>query len=203
MQIRIPQFIKNTMPMLIWRFPNEQNDVFITFDDGPSPSITPWVVDKLGEYNAKATFFCLGKNVEQYPDEFNYVLQNGHAVGNHSYSHQRGTALNTGNYVQDVDLADSIIHSHLFRPPYGLILPAQARILGERYKIIMWDIISYDYVRRTNYMAKCFDNVKNNLQGGSIVCFHDSERAVKNMKYALPKTLDLIASKGWHAKVIE
>jgi peptidoglycan/xylan/chitin deacetylase (PgdA/CDA1 family) len=203
MQIRIPQFIKNTMPTLIWKFPEARGSVFITFDDGPTPQITTWVVDKLAEYNARATFFCLGKNVEQHADEFAYVLQNGHAVGNHSYSHQRAAALSVGSYVQDVDLADNFIHSHLYRPPYGLILPAQARILSERYKIIMWDIISYDYSKRPNYKIKCFENVKNNITEGSIICFHDSLRAAKNMKYALPKTLDLVASKGWQARAIE
>ena len=191
------------MPMLIWNFPEQHDSVFITFDDGPTPQITPWVVDKLAEYNAKATFFCLGKNVEQHPAEFNYLLQNRHAVGNHSYSHQRGTAMSVSGYVQDVDLADTLIHSPLYRPPYGFILPAQARILGERYKIIMWDVISFDYKGRDNYKIKCFNNVKDNLRAGCIICFHDSLKSAKNMKYALPKTLDLIASKGWQAKAIE
>jgi peptidoglycan/xylan/chitin deacetylase (PgdA/CDA1 family) len=203
MQIRPPQFIKTMMPTLVWNFPHEQDSVFITFDDGPTPQITPWAVDKLCEYNAKATFFCLGKNVEQHPDEFNYILQNGHTVGNHSYSHQRSTALSVGNYVQDVDLADSFIHSPLYRPPYGLILPAQARILSERYKIIMWDIISFDYKKGANYKMQCFNNIKDNLRAGCIICFHDSLKSADNMKYALSKTLDLIAEKGWQAKGIE
>ncbi|GHT65980.1 polysaccharide deacetylase [Bacteroidia bacterium] len=203
MQIRPPQFIKDLMPMLVWNFPHEPNSVFITFDDGPTPQITPWVVDKLNEYNAKATFFCLGKNVEQHPAEFQYILQNGHTVGNHSYSHQRGLTMSVGSYVQDVDLADSFIHSHLYRPPYGIILPAQARMLGERYKIIMWDVISFDYKKNANYKTTCFNNVKNNIKAGSIVCFHDSMKSAKNMKYTLPKTLDLIVEKGWTAKGIE
>lgn len=189
--------------MLVWNFPDQPRSVYITFDDGPTPQITPWAVDKLNEYGAKATFFCLGKNVEQHPELFEYIVQNGHAAGNHSYSHQRSTALSTSSYIQDVDLADSFIHSHLYRPPYGLILPAQARILSERYKIIMWDIISYDYVKSDSYTIKCFNNVKNNLREGCIICFHDSMRAAKNMKYALCHTLDLISRYGWQAKAIE
>jgi peptidoglycan/xylan/chitin deacetylase (PgdA/CDA1 family) len=187
--------------MLVWNFPDEQDSVFITFDDGPTPDVTPWVVDKLGEYNAKATFFCLGKNVEQHPDEFQYMLRGGHAAGNHSYSHQRGITMSVTDYVQDVDLADSLIHSTLYRPPYGIILPPQARVLGERYKIIMWDVISFDY-KGFDYRDTCFDNVKNNIKSGSIIGFHDSLKSAECIRYVLPKTLDLIAEKGWTARVI-
>ena len=129
------------MPDLIWEI-DDEDGVFLTFDDGPTPGVTEWILSTLDKYDAKATFFVLGKNVEMYPDLYKRILDAGHKVGNHTYSHQKGWGMSLERYTEDVDFANDLIHSELFRPPYARITPAQARFLGQRYKLVMWDIIS-------------------------------------------------------------
>jgi len=150
MYIRPPKFIKRLFPSLIWNFSSEEvgRSVFLTFDDGPTPDVTYWVLDTLDEFDAKASFFCLGKNVEQYPDIYNEIRTRGHAVGSHSYSHQKGWGMSVGRYVEDYNFADSFIDTNLLRPPYGRLTPRQAKVLSERYKIIMWDILSRDIAKQ-------------------------------------------------------
>ncbi|MDR1226620.1 MAG: polysaccharide deacetylase family protein [Prevotellaceae bacterium] len=202
MRLRVPPFLKRLYPAAIWNFPNEADSVFLTFDDGPTPEITPWVINKLAEYDAKATFFCLGKNVEQHPEEFTLIRANGHSVGNHSYSHQRGFSMPTGSYVEDVDLADEFIRSNLFRPPYSFITPTQVRVLSERYKIIMWNVLSLDYSNKiTNH--QCLKQVVGSAHPGAVIVFHDSLKSAKHLKYVLPKALDFFVEKGWKMKAIE
>ena len=145
------------MPDLIWEI-DDQDGVFLTFDDGPTPGVTEWILSTLDKYDAKATFFVLGKNVEMYPDLYKRILDAGHKVGNHTYSHQKGWGMSLERYTEDVDFANDLIHSELFRPPYARITPAQARFLGQRYKLVMWDIISRDYNRRLSPRT-CLKNV--------------------------------------------
>ncbi|HIS34832.1 MAG TPA: polysaccharide deacetylase family protein [Candidatus Avirikenella pullistercoris] len=204
MYIEPPKIVKRLFPDLIWSFSQQEVDgkVFITFDDGPTPEITPWILDTLSKFDAKATFFCLGKNVEQYPELFQMILEGGHAVGNHTYSHQKGWEMRTGRYVEDVDLADNFIHSNLFRPPYGRIKPAQARRLSERYKLIMWDVLSRDYSQLVSPRS-CLNNVVKHVKSGSIVLFHDSRKAYRNLSYTLPRTLEFLRSKGLESVKIE
>ena len=204
MYIEPPKIVKRLFPDLIWSFSQQEVDgkVFITFDDGPTPEITPWILDTLSKFDAKATFFCLGKNVEQYPELFQMILEGGHAVGNHTYSHQKGWEMRTGRYVEDVDLADNFIHSNLFRPPYGRIKPAQARRLSERYKLIMWDVLSRDYSQLVSPRS-CLNNVVKHVKSGSIVLFHDSRKAYRNLSYTLPRTLGFLRSKGLESVKIE
>lgn len=203
MYFSAPDFVRKMFPMLIWSFPEDEGkNVFLTFDDGPTAEITPWVLDKLDEFDAKATFFCLGKNVEQHPDIYNLILARGHAVGNHSYSHIKGWGTSVSTYVQDFDLASEFIDSNLVRPPYGRVTPNQARILGERYKLIMWDILSRDY-SRTLSRRGCVKNVVKHLRPGAIIVFHDSLKAARNLKYALPRTLDFIKKEGYEILKIE
>ena len=127
----------------MWSFDNETDGIYLSFDDGPRPEGTPWILDQLDRYNAKATFFCIGKNVELYPELYQEILRRGHAVGNHSYSHVKGWGMETGLYVRDIDTASDLIHSNLFRPPYARIGPNQARVLSERYKIVMIPVELY------------------------------------------------------------
>ena len=204
MYIEPPKIVKRLFPDLIWSFSQQEVDgkVFITFDDGPTPEITPWILDTLSKFDAKATFFCLGKNVEQYPELFQMILEGGQAVGNHTYSHQKGWEMRTGRYVEDVDLADNFIHSNLFRPPYGRIKPAQARRLSERYKLIMWDVLSRDYSQLVSPRS-CLNNVVKHVKSGSIVLFHDSRKAYRNLSYTLPRTLEFLRSKGLESVKIE
>lgn len=202
MRIRPPRIIKRLFPSFIWNFEEEKNGVFLTFDDGPRPEVTPWVLDQLDKYNAKATFFCIGKNVELFPELFKEILDRGHSVGNHSYSHVKGWGVDAGTYVRDVDLAADLIHSNLYRPPYARIGPNQARVLSERYKIIMWDILSRDYNKNLSGRA-CVNNVVPYIEPGSIIVFHDSVKSSKNLWYALPKVLKSINEKGLICKKIE
>ena len=160
------------------------------------------MLDLLDKYNAKATFFCIGKNVEMFPELFEEVKRRGHAVGNHSYSHVKGWGMHTGDYVRDIDIAGDMIRSNLFRPPYARIGTNQARVLGERYKIIMWDIISRDYNHSLSGDA-CARNVIPHLEPGAIIVFHDSIKCSQNLFEALPQVLEAIKAKGLVCKRIE
>ena len=188
-------------PEMIWEMPDKEA-VYLTFDDGPTPGITEWILATLAKYDAKATFFVLGKNAEHYPDLYRKIVDAGHKIGNHTYSHQKGWGVPLERYVEDVDYANDILESDLFRPPYARVTPSQMRAVAQRYRIIMWSIISYDYARSVS-PRKCLHNVIDNLAPGAVVAFHDSEKSFRNMSYALPRTLEYIKSKGWKCKAIE
>ena len=201
MRFRPPKFLRRLMPDLIWEI-EDDNGVFLTFDDGPPPGITEWILAPLAKYNAKATFFVLGMNVQLYPDLYQKILDAGHKGGNHTYSHQKGWGMPLERYLEDVDFAGDIIHSELFRPPYARVTPSQMRAVAKRYKIVMWDIVSRDYNRSLSREG-CLRNVTKYLTAGSIVVFHDSEKSFKNMSYALPRTLERIKELGLKCKIIE
>ena len=197
-----PKFFTLFFPRLVWRMPSKTSTIYLTFDDGPTERVTSWVLDKLREYDAKATFFCLGKNVEKHPDIFQRITDEGHAVGNHSYSHLKGWATPTSQYVQDVDLANDILNTKLFRPPYGRIKRSQVRLLKQRYKIVMWSLLSMDYSRWVT-PKRCAKIVTKNLRPGSIVVFHDSIKAEANMRFGLVKLLEEVKRRGWGFGVVE
>ena len=202
MRFHPPLLLTRIFPSFIWQFPEEAQALFLTFDDGPSPEVTPWVLDQLDKYGAKATFFCLGKNAEMHPELYEEILRRGHATGNHSYSHIKGWGMDTGAYVRDVDTAAASIDSNLFRPPYGRIGPHQARVLSERYKIIMWDVLSRDYSRSLSG-KRCAKSVIKHLRQGAIVVFHDSVKSAQNLWVALPLVLRAIKEMGLKCKKIE
>ena len=202
MRINPPKIIKKLFPSFIWSLPNERKELYLTFDDGPRPEVTPWVLDQLDKYNFKATFFCIGKNVEMHPELFEEIKRRGHAVGNHSYSHVKGWGMKTGDYVRDIDIAGDLIHSNLFRPPYARIGPNQARVLSERYNPVLWSIISRDYNRQLSGKG-CARNVIPYIEEGSIIVFHDSVKCAKNLWVALPLVLEAIKRKGLHSAKIE
>lgn len=201
MYFKIPKILKKIYPQVIWDFPDSR-DVFLTFDDGPTPGVTRWILDQLRKYDFKATFFCLGKNVEQYPDLYERIVAEGHAVGNHTYSHQKGWEMKTWRYIEDVDFANDLVRSNLFRPPYGRIKPLQARLLKERYHLVMWSVLSQDYSSLVS-PRKCLKNVIEHVEPGSIVLFHDSEKAFRNLHYALPRTLQFLHEQGYTCSKIE
>ena len=165
------------MPDLIWEI-DDAEGVFLTFDDGPTPGITEWILSTLDKYDAKATFFVLGKNVEMYPDLFQRILDAGHKVGNHTYSHQKGWGMSLERYTEDVDFANDFMHSELFRPPYARITPAQARLLGQRYKLVMWDIISRDYNRK---LAALLSEERDQVSGAGL------HRGLSRQREVLPQ----------------
>jgi peptidoglycan-N-acetylglucosamine deacetylase len=195
-RVRPALITQKLFPGLVWSIPNNEKKVFITFDDGPTPFLTNWILEILKEYNAKATFFCLGKNAEKYPEVFNNILCGNHSIGNHSYSHLNGWKTNTKEYIEDVEMADSIVRTNLFRPPYGKLKPAQLRKLNKNYKIIMWDVLSKDYSFRTS-KEKCLKNVEEFTKEGSIIVFHDSEKAKNNLIFTFPKVIKYLKDSGF------
>jgi len=187
---------------LTWYFSQRENEIFLTFDDGPTPEFTPWVLSVLKEYNARATFFCLGKKVEQNPGLFQQIKDEGHAVGNHSYSHLSGWKTKNQTYYKDVYKASEFIYSKLFRPPYGEIKLRQIKQLKGKYHIVMWDVLSYDYHPKTS-PQKCLQNVLGFAKPGSIIVFHDNEKAKVNLKYVLPEILKFYSRQGFVFKSID
>lgn len=208
----MPRFIQRLYPERIWAFSRDKNSVYLTFDDGPIPEVTPWVLNELKKHQAKATFFCIGNNIQKHPEVFKNIISEGHTVGNHTYNHLNGWKTKTSNYIENTEKASKQIlntikqisgmdqksfGSKLFRPPYGRITSKQAKILQKKgYKIVMWDIISFDYDASIS-KEKCLQNVLKNIKPGSVVVFHDSLKAEKNLRYTLPKVLRYISEKGW------
>ncbi len=207
--VKTPTLLQSLFPNRIWRLPNDDNAVYLTFDDGPIPEVTPWVLDTLKKYDAKATFFCIGDNVTKHKEVFNRVISQGHSIGNHTFHHLNGWNTAPNTYVEDTLKAEGVIHHHqksaqkLFRPPYGKMTSKQAKKLQELgYKIIMWDILSADFDSKVSE-EQCLKNVIQHITPGSIVIFHDSIKAKDKLYYALPKVLEFISEKGWKCRAID
>lgn len=210
--IKTPSLIKFIFKNWIWSFSNKEKVIYLTFDDGPTPEITGWILHQLKKYNAKATFFCIGKNINNYPDIFKSILNEEHSVGNHTNNHLNGLKTKNGKYLENILLAEQQIetsskpktqNSKLFRPPYGKIKLSQAKkIRKNNYKIIMWDVLSADFDLSIS-KEKCLQNVIDKTKNGSIIVFHDSIKASKNLKFVLPKILEYFSAKGFVFKKIE
>ncbi|MEC3905832.1 polysaccharide deacetylase family protein [Tamlana sp. 2201CG12-4] len=215
--VKTPVVVKKMFPNYIWDIATTENVIYLTFDDGPTPEITNWTLNVLEAYKAKATFFCIGKNIEKHPDIFQNILNNGHAIGNHTQNHIKGWKTKTKDYLKNIELCeyalksrlpDSSAISHqtlatsLFRPPYGQITPKQGKkLIALGYKIIMWDVLSFDWDTKVDEET-CLNNVIEKAYSGSIVVFHDSVKASKNMQYALPKILEYFSNKGYTFKAL-
>jgi peptidoglycan/xylan/chitin deacetylase (PgdA/CDA1 family) len=198
---KIPGWLQLYNKDICWKIADNERNVYLTFDDGPHPVITPVILDILKEYHVKATFFCIGKNVEEHPTIFQRILDEGHTTGNHSYSHRSGWKLPIDEYVKDVNKAAEFITSPLFRPPYGRITPFQIKVLKGRYKIIMWDVLSKDY-DLTVSDEEVIRNVTSNVSAGSIIIMHDNDKTVTRMqKILVPVIVELIAD-GWNFKLL-
>lgn len=200
--VKTPTFIKRLVVNALWDIPTGENKIFLTFDDGPIPEITPWVLDQLDEYNAKATFFCVGDNIRKYPEIFHDALERGHTMGSHTFNHLNGWETDTLDYLLNVKKAAQLSHSILFRPPYGKLKPKQAQFLHKHYKVVMWDVLSGDFDPSIS-SEQVYKNVVNNVSDGSIVVFHDSLKAQKHLEYTLPRILDYFTSKGYSFSQIE
>lgn len=198
---KTPQFIQQLFSDLTWKIHSSSKTLYLTFDDGPHPTITPWVLECLAKYNAKATFFCLGKNVKKFPRVYQEIIANGHQVGNHTQHHLRGWTTTCENYIADVEQCNKLVTSPLFRPPYGRITPKQIKRLKPSYKIIMWDVLSWDFNSNIKKDV-CAKNVIKNSKEGSIIVFHDNSNAETNLKYALPKVLEHFSNLGYQFKAI-
>jgi peptidoglycan-N-acetylglucosamine deacetylase len=206
--VTTPKFLKKAFPNLVWELPTKEKTIYLTFDDGPTPEITKWTLDILKQFDAKAAFFCIGKNVEEHPEIFNKIITDGHAIGNHTYNHLKGWKTKTDDYVNSILRTQKVLFNQkskslgLFRPPYGQIKPKQIQELSQLgFKIIMWSVLSIDY-DITISKEKCLKNVIDNTSPGDIVVFHDSIKASTNMQYALPKVLEYFSKKGYVFKRI-
>lgn len=230
--IKTPLVVKKMFPNYIWDVATTEKVIYLTFDDGPTPEITNWTLQVLKAHNAKATFFCIGANVEKHTEIFNDILKDGHAIGNHTHNHVKGWKAKTIDYIYNVGLCEAVIKSqipnsksqitnskfqipnpsivnrqssikNLFRPPYGQIKPKQGKkLMALGYKIIMWDVLSFDWDKNIT-KEQCFGNVLNHTVNGSIIVFHDSLKASKNMMYALPKVLGHYSKLGYQFKALE
>jgi peptidoglycan-N-acetylglucosamine deacetylase len=203
--VKMPWWLQKMFPALIWQMNAKEKKLYLTFDDGPHPQHTIFVLDQLKKHHAKATFFCIGNNVDKYPDVYKRIINEGHAVGNHTYNHLNGMKTTSSNYIENVVLAENNINSNLFRPPYGRITSAQIKLLKNRiypFKIIMWTVLSGDFDVSIS-KEKCLKNVLKNTSRGAIIVFHDSEKAAENMMYALPKVLEKFSNEGYEFTAIE
>ena len=201
--ITTPKILRFFYPSFLWEMPKGEKKLYLTFDDGPHPTITPQVLEILKKFNAKATFFCIGNNVNKYKDTFELIKKEGHSVGNHTFNHERGWKTKTSDYIKSVKEADALIQSPLFRPPHGRIKSSQIRAIknlriseSQNLKIVAWTVISYDWDKSLS-PEDCFNNVIKNSDDGSIIVFHDSEKAVDNMIPALTKVLEYYTDKGF------
>ncbi|MCK8481066.1 polysaccharide deacetylase family protein [Psychroserpens algicola] len=208
--VKTPVVAKKMFPNYIWDIATTTKELFLTFDDGPTPDITNWTLKILDDYNAKATFFCVGGNIDQHPDIYQNIIEAGHSIGNHTQHHIKGWATKTNAYIDNVSLAEHSIgtklhtkKTKLFRPPYGQIKPQQGKKLIELgYKIVMWDVLSFDWDQDISE-EQCLENVISKSKSGSIIVFHDSIKASKNMMYALPKVLEKFSLEGYKFKALE
>jgi peptidoglycan/xylan/chitin deacetylase (PgdA/CDA1 family) len=199
--VKTPKFIQNLFPNFHWRVPETEKTIYLTFDDGPIPHVTPWVMEQLEVYNAKATFFCVGDNIRKHPDVFQSLLDNGHAVGNHTFNHLNGWQTDNIHYFHNVRRCASMVKSELFRPPYGKLLPSQAQFLQRHYQVVMWDILSGDFDPKIS-KEQCLSNVINHAKEGSIIVLHDSIKAQEKLEYVLPRILDHFSSQGYSFDVL-
>ena len=179
---------------LIFKIPNKENKIFLTFDDGPNPEVTPFILETLSKFNAKATFFCLGKQVEKHPTLFDQIISEGHQVGNHGYDHFNGWETKTEEYINNVIKASELIDSKLFRPPYGKMKVSQIKILKENYKLVLWDVSAQDYL--PNITAdKVVSNVENHTTEGSIIVMHDNGKVKPHLKNSLPAIVSTLVDR--------
>jgi peptidoglycan-N-acetylglucosamine deacetylase len=200
--IKTPKLIQNLFPNFTWKIPTNEKVIYLTFDDGPIPEVTPWVLDVLEAYNAKATFFCVGDNVRKHPEVFEQVVKGGHAVGNHTFNHKSGWDTESIEYFHNVRHCAKLVHSNLFRPPYGRVTPKQSLFLARHYQIVMWDVLSGDFDPNiTNEV--CLSNVINATGRGSIIVFHDSLKAKDKMMYTLPKVIEHFAALGYRFESLD
>ena len=226
--VKPPYLVRKIYSSLVWRFSSEGQKIYLTFDDGPVPEITPWVLDELKKHNAKATFFCVGQNVEKYPEIYKRIISEEHSVGNHTYDHLNGWKTKDAKYFESIKKCADALSAfspstwerdgvRLFRPPYGKLKKSQIKkiesrdksqdprannldssilTLDAKFKIIMWDVLSYDFDKNTT-PEECYTNVVKHTQAGSIVVFHDSDKAQDNLRYTLPKVFEYYTAKGY------
>ena len=195
-------FLRWIYPSAMWRMNPQKKSVYLTFDDGPIPEATPFVLDVLDRYGVKATFFMVGDNVRKYPEIYKMVVERGHCVGNHTFNHIGGFRHSSKEYLENTEKANLLIHSHLFRPPHGWMRILQYRLLRKHYRIVMWDLVTRDYSKRMT-AADVVNNVKRYARNGSIITFHDSLKSIEKLRTALPESLQWLKDEGYSFELIK
>jgi peptidoglycan/xylan/chitin deacetylase (PgdA/CDA1 family) len=197
--VKSPWWLKMLYPQLVWNKSRLDKTIYLTFDDGPIPKITPWVLEVLKTYQAKATFFCIGDNIEKHPEVFSQLKAEGHSIGNHTQNHLKGWAVADNVYLDNIQQCSKWINSNLFRPPYGRIKRSQIQKLkfkNQKLEIVMWDVLSGDFDTKLS-PEKCLQNVLKHTENGSIIVFHDSLKAWERLEYVLPKALEHWKKEGY------
>jgi peptidoglycan/xylan/chitin deacetylase (PgdA/CDA1 family) len=194
--VKTPSLTKYLFPSLVWKKNTDQKKIWLTFDDGPDEKATPYLINVLAKFNIKATFFIIGNQAKKYPELVKLIINNGHKIGNHSFSHLNGFSTNNNKYLEDVEQAKKYIDSDIFRPPYGKITPFQIKNLKKDFKIIMWDIMSWDF-KENIYPNKIYKNVIDNVENGSIILFHNNLKSYNNLKNSLGIILEELKDKGY------
>jgi len=200
--VKTPKSVQSLYPSLVWKKENSEKEIYLTFDDSPTPEFTLWILSLLNILKIKATFFCVGESSEKYPEIINEILNNGHQIGNHTYSHKNGLLCSNKTYLQDIEKCKNVLpNTNLFRPPFGKIYPWQIWKIKEKYKIIMWDVLSYDF---TEYISsnKLKKNILKNTESGSIIVFHDNKKSEKILKENLEEILKTLLKRGFKFRVI-
>jgi len=201
---KTPNVFKKLFSQLTWSISTKEQIIYLTFDDGPTPVVTPWLLELLNKYNAKATFFCIGEKITKYPHVYQQILNDKHCIGNHTFNHLNGWQTTTDHYINNLLKADEVIlpKSKLFRPPYGKIKLHQAKVIKNKgFEIIMWDVLSYDFDQKLDHQ-KALNKIIKNTQTGSIIVFHDSQKAFENLQKLLPDYLAFFSQKGFCFKII-
>lgn len=198
---KIPKLIQYLLYYFEFKIKGENKTLYLTFDDGPIPEVTPEVLDILDKYNAKATFFCVADNIKKHPEVFQSIIDRGHRLGNHTYHHIKGWETPNNEYFEDIERANQLVNSNLFRPPYGRIGFFQARELRKKYRLILWSVLSYDYSGKLS-KEKVWDNIRKSVTDNDIILFHDNIKARDNMIFALNNTLLYFSKKGFQFKSI-
>lgn len=201
LRVRLPKYFTSLFKEAVWRFDETERIVYLTFDDGPIPEVTPWVLDLLQKEKIKATFFCVGENVMRYPEVYQQILNDGHSVGNHTYNHWQGIKKGNQDYYRNIEKAGEYIDSDLFRPPHGWLKPSQYHFLKKKYRIIMWDLISCDYDVRIK-PERVLKNITDFVRPGSVITFHDSIKAQRNLTETLPSAIKWLKEQGYRFEAI-
>jgi peptidoglycan/xylan/chitin deacetylase (PgdA/CDA1 family) len=200
--IKIPKRLQRFFSNYLFSLPKPEKVIYLTFDDGPIPDVTPWVLEQLAAYDAKATFFMIGDNVRKYPEVYQQVLDGNHGIGNHTFNHLNGWKTDNKTYFENVQKCAETIDTKLFRPPYGKLKPSQAKYLRKQYQIVLWEILSGDFDKNIS-SERCLENVLNHAENGSIIVFHDSLKAEKHLRFVLPKVLEYFDNQGFRITNIE
>ncbi len=192
---------KLTQRNFIWKIFTDKPVIYLTFDDGPIPEITPFILKTLDEYNAKATFFCVGENVKKHPEIYSEVVRLGHKIGNHTYNHLNGWKTHSVNYIDNISKCADYFSSDLFRPPYGKMKPSQLRKIKKEFSVVLWSVLSYDFDQKVS-KEECLNNVLTYTDNGAVVVFHDNLKAKNNLYYSLPRFLEFFFQKGYSFEIL-